>query len=168
MVFNKRTIDFSRLREKIETIRLTKHLYTYYTYLKAFAGKHCELCCLPLNPYGIYLKDKQAICIQCFNQYVSDEDYLNNLRIFEARVSSANDLADTLCTSLKNSPQNINIDMVNQLFKGLSLTEIEQMIGLPENFGSFDYGIEAGKWHLSNFLIEIWFKNQICTEVAAV
>ncbi|SMC61283.1 hypothetical protein SAMN04488101_101712 [Pedobacter nyackensis] len=39
------------------------------------------------------------------------------------------------------------------------------MIGLPKNFGSFDYGIEAGNWKLSDCLVEIWFKNQICTEV---
>lgn len=165
MIFNIRTIDFSLLREKIETIRLTKELYTYHSYLKAFAGKNCELCILPLNPYGIYLNHEQAICIQCFNNYIISENCLNNLKSFETRVSKVNEQAEALAVSLKTNHQNIDLNLANELFKGLSLSEIEQMIGLPKHFGSFDYGLEAGKWKLSNFLVEIWFKNQICTEV---
>lgn len=165
MVFNIRTIDFSLLREKVETIRLTKEQYTYHTYLKVFAGKNCELCMLPLNPYGIYLNKEKAICIQCFNNYIASEDYLDNLKSFETRVSRTNEQAYTLAVWLKTNHQIIDLNLANGLFKGLSLSEIEQMIGLPKNFGSFDYGIEVGKWKLSNFLVEIWFKNQICTEV---
>jgi len=168
MVFNIRTIDFSRLLEKIETIRLTKELYTYHTYLETFAGKNCELCVLPLNPYGIYLNNEQAICVQCFNSYVAAEHYLNNLGSFETRVSRMKERACALAVSLKTNRQNIDLNLANGLFKDLSLSEIEQMIGLPKDFGSFDYGVEAGKWKLSDFLVEIWFKNQICTEVVTV
>lgn len=164
MVFNRRTINYQRLREKIEIIRLTKALYTYHSYLKNFAGKNCELCVLPLNPYGIYLNNEQAICIQCFNIYVVTEDYANNLKSFETRVSKMNEQANALSDSLKATPQNIDLIQLNGLFKGLTLSEIEQMIGFPQQFGSFDHGVEAGKWKLNNFLIEIWFKNQICTE----
>ncbi|MNY44275.1 hypothetical protein D3C86_1792890 [compost metagenome] len=76
-----------------------------------------------------------------------------------------NQQADLFTASLKTNPQNIDLDLADKLFKDLTLSQIEQMIGFPQQFGSFDYGIEAGKWKLNNFLIEIWFKNQICTEV---
>ncbi|MDR6785159.1 hypothetical protein ABIE26_003857 [Pedobacter africanus] len=168
MVFNIRTIDFSRLLKKVEAIRLTKDQFTYQTYLNKFAGKNCELCELPLNPYGIYLKDKQAICIQCFNNYIIAEDYLNNLKTFEAKVSRTNKLTDAFFASLKADPQNIDLNLANTLFKGFSLSEIEQMIGLPKSFGSFDYGVEAGNWKFNNFMVEIWFKNQVCTEVVPI
>ncbi|MEQ7801843.1 hypothetical protein ABDJ41_18755 [Pedobacter sp. ASV1-7] len=164
MVIDIRTIDFPRLLEKIETIRSTKALYTYHSYLMNYTGKHCELCVLPLNPYGVYLSHEQAICITCFNNYISSKDYLKNLKSFETRVSKIIEQADLLATSLKTNPQHIDLDLANKLFKELTLSEIEQMIGVPQQFGSFDYGIEAGKWKLNNFLIEIWFKNQICTE----
>ncbi|MFA4867892.1 MAG: hypothetical protein WC623_06835 [Pedobacter sp.] len=168
MDFNIRKIDFPHLLEKIETIRSTKPLYTYHSYLKNYTGKKCELCLLPLNPYGVYLNHEQAICITCFNNYISSKDYLNNLKSFEARVSRMNEQADLLTASLTNNPKNIDLNLANQLFKELTLTEIEQMIGFPKHFGSFDYGIEAGTWKLNNSLVEIWFKNQICTEVAMV
>jgi hypothetical protein len=165
MVIDKRTIDFPRLLEKIERIRSTDALYTYHSYLKDYIGKRCEICVLPLNPYGAYLNHEQAICITCFNNYISSKDYLNNLKSFEERVSRMNQQADLFTASLKTNPQNIDLDLADKLFKELTLSEIEQMIGFPQQFGSFDYGIEAGKWKLNNFLIEIWFKNQICTEV---
>lgn len=101
---------------------------------------------LPLNPYGIYLKDNQAICIQCFNNYVAAEDYLNHLQSFETRVLRTNERAGAFSVSLKTDPQNMDLNLANTLFKGLSLSEIEQMIGFPKSFGSFDYGIEAGKY----------------------
>lgn len=131
-------------------------------------GKNCELCVLPLNPYGIYLNDKQAICIQCFNNYINTEDYLANLVIFEARVLRTNKLVDDFSSSLNVDGQNIDIGQIDKLFKDLSLAEIEQMAGFPKSFGSFDYGIEAGRWKLENLLVEIWFKNQICTEVTMI
>lgn len=168
MILNKRTIDFPHLLTKIETIRLTKEQYTYHTYLKEFAGIKCALCELPLNPYGIYLNLEQAICIQCFNHYISAKDHLHNLELFEAKVLRVNKLADDFTTLLKNTPQHIDLDLANGLFMGLSLAEIEQMIGLPQNFGSFDFGVEAGTWKLSSFRIEIWLRNQICTEVLTV
>ncbi|QIL37909.1 hypothetical protein G7074_00580 [Pedobacter sp. HDW13] len=168
MVLNKRMIDRRQLIEKIEAIRLIKQQYIYHTYLEELAGKNCELCALPLNPYGIYLNNKQAICIQCFNDYINTKDYLDNLEIFETRVSRTNKLADNFSASLKTYGQNIDIDLINKLFKDLSLAEIEQMVGFPKSFGSFDYGIEAGRWKLENLLVEIWFKKQVCTKVTLI
>ncbi|WP_448633989.1 hypothetical protein [Pedobacter panaciterrae] len=168
MILSKRTIDFSHLLAKIETIRLNKAQYTYHTYLKEFAGIKCALCELPLNPYGIYLNLEQAICIQCFNHYISAKDHLHQLALFEAKVLRVNKLADDFMALLKNDPPQIDLDLANRLFIGLSLAETEQMIGLPQNFGSFDFGVEAGTWKVSNFRMEIWFKNQICTEVLTV
>lgn len=168
MVLNKRAINFTLLLKKIEAIRLTKEQYTYHTYLKEWAGKDCELCNLPLNPYGIYLNNEQAVCIGCFNNYIAAEEYLDNLGAFESRILQANKLTEDFSASLKANHHNIDLDLANKLFKGLSLAEIEQMIGLPKSFGSFDYGIEAGNWRLEKFPIEIWFKNQICTEVVII
>ncbi|MNQ77755.1 hypothetical protein D3C85_926430 [compost metagenome] len=168
MVFNKRTINFPLLLKKIEAIRLIKEQYTYHSHLEKLAGNDCELCALQLNPYGIYLNNKEAICIGCFNNYIAAEEYSDNLATFETRVLQANKLAEDFFASLIANRHNIDLDLANRLFKGLSLAEIEQMIGLPKSFGSFDYGIEAGNWKLENFLIEIWFKNQTCTEVVII
>jgi len=165
MILNKRTIDFHQLLRKIPAIRLIKEQYIYHTCSDKFAGKNCGICGLPLNPYGIYLNYEQAICTQCFSDYISAENYLHNYKSFEAKVLLKNELLAAFSSSLNKNSRNIDLDLANQLFTGLSLAEIEQMIGLPANLGSFDHGIEAGNWKLINFRIEIWFKNQICTEV---
>jgi hypothetical protein len=57
------------------------------------------------------------------------------------------------------------LNLADGLLKGLSFSAIEEMIGFPKDFGSFIMGDESGKWKLNNFLVEIWFKNHICTEV---
>jgi len=168
MVLNKRTVDFPHLMKKVEAIRLTKEEYVYHSYLSASAGKVCSVCDLPLNPYSTYVNGKACICTSCFNKYISADDYLDQLSAYESKVVHTNKLVELLYASLKKDQHHIELDLVNSLFEGLSRLEIEQLIGLPKTFGSFDHGVEAGCWKLGHGVIELWFKNQIFTDVVRI
>ncbi|EDM34212.1 hypothetical protein PBAL39_17294 [Pedobacter sp. BAL39] len=168
MALNKRTVDFPHLLKKVEAIRLKKEEYVYHSYLGASGGEICAICDLPLHPYSTYVNGKARICTICFNNYISADDYMDHLNAYEIKVLHTNKLVDMLSVSLKNDQNHIELDLVSSLFQGLSLLEIEQLIGNPKSFGSFDHGVEAGCWKLGHVVVELWFKNQIFTDVVRI
>lgn len=48
---------------------------------------------------------------------------------------------------------------------GKSLSQLQQLAGEPESFGSFDHGREVAQWRQGELLVEVWFNQQRCESV---
>lgn len=163
-------IDFESLTEKVEQVRLEKELYKFdlihYNTKKFPNGKetqNCFLCAQPLI-FGMYSKGEIAICSECFHVYIKPENYLEHISEYKNRIQSANAYAQQL-TSLLDNKKKIDVEILNDFLKGLSITDVEFYIGFPTRFGSFDHGLESGFWTIASIKIEIWFQNRVCIEV---
>lgn len=163
-----RIVDFESVAGKIEQARGVEDLCCFDIDLNAMAKRagvrDCFVCGFPLHNCGALARDAIAVCCRCLHLYVTAGDYVESLARFKASVENANRCAQALAARV-NSGQAIDEKTLGALVTGLQLSEVEFYLGPPKDLGSFDHGLELGKWVVAGVAFDLWFQSQVCVSV---
>ena len=171
----KRILNFETFKQIIEKYILLEnqdYLEWFECYTKLFPNgksqQDCILCQLPvyINEYGVHQYQNEILCGDCYAQFIDNNDKVKEFADFQNKVTISNAKIENLNANMQSNPSFLlNESMLTDIFKGFRLKEVEYALGNSIRYGDLDRGLASGYWNINDTKFEIWFQNEICTEV---